>query len=296
MTNGDVLIEARDLGFTYKNAKVKALENVGFSIRQGEILGIIGPTGAGKTTVCRAIVGIVPQIHEGTLEGTLTVRGKSVLDYTMPELASIVGYVHQDAESQLLMTNIEREIVFPLENLGYPREEIKARLENALHLVHLEDYRTRHPFYLSGGQRQRVVLATALAMNPDILILDEATSEIDPIGAQEIMAVVKELNDKGKTIVLVEHNMEEMSLYADRIMVLSGGKMVRTGEMTDMLADVDMLGTLDIYPPEVTQLFIALKKRGLPVEKIPVRYDDAQDMMAKLMAGLQGGMPQEEVG
>lgn len=284
----EVLIELKNFGFSYKDAKTKALEGINLEIRKGEILGIIGPTGAGKTTLCRAIVGIVPQIHDGTVEGELTVLGKSVLEYTMPQLSAKIGYVHQDAESQLLMTNIEREIVFPLENLGYPRQEIRDRLENALHLVHLEDYRTRHPYYLSGGQRQRVVLATALAMNPDILILDEATSEIDPIGAQEIMAVAKELNDAGKTIVLIEHNMEEMSLYAHRIAVLNGGRLVAQDEMYRVLTNVELLEGMDIYPPEVTQLFIELKKRGLPIDKIPATYEFAREMMARLMG--EGGV------
>ena len=281
----EVLIAANGYGFTYRNAKSRALSGINLEVHKGEVLGIIGPTGAGKTTLCRAIVGIVPNIHEGETEGELTVMGTPVTDYTVAELSGKIGYVHQDAESQLLMTNIEREIVFPLENLGFPREEIKARLENALHLVHLEDYRNRHPYYLSGGQRQRVVLATALAMNPDILILDEATSEIDPIGAQEIMAVAKELNDKGKTIVLIEHNMEELSIYADRIAVLEGGRLLEQGKMAHVLANVDMLDNLEIYPPEVTQLFIELKKRGLPVENIPVRYEDAERMLAELLGG-----------
>ena len=279
----EVLIEANNLSFRYKEAKSKALEGVNLQLRKGEILGIIGPTGAGKTTLCRAIVGICPQIHEGELEGELTVMGKPVTEYSIPELASQIGYVHQDAESQLLMTNIEREIVFPLENLGLPRKEIKERLETALHLVHLEDYRTRHPYYLSGGQRQRVVLATALAMNPEVLILDEATSEIDPIGAQEIMAVAKELNDAGKTIVLIEHNMEEMSLYAHRIAVLNKGLLLEQGRMADVLTDVEMLSSLDIYPPEVTQLFIELQKRGVALQKLPATFEDAQAELARLL-------------
>ena len=289
--SAEILIEAKGYGFTYRNAKNKALQDINLEIRKGEILGVIGPTGAGKTTLCRAIVGIVPEIHEGEIEGDLTVMGKAAVDYSVPELSSKIGYVHQDPESQLLMTNIEREIVFPLENLGYPREEIKERLENALHLVHLENYRNRHPYYLSGGQRQRVVLATALAMNPEALILDEATSEIDPIGAQEIMAVVKELNDKGKTIVLIEHNMEELSIYADRIAVLDGGKLLEHGEVNKVLADVNMLDRLDISPPEVTQLFIELKKRGLEPTSIPVRYEDAERMLTELLGGAGEAVP-----
>ena len=165
-----------------------------------------------------------------------------------------------------------------------PREEIHERLENALQLVHLEEYRNRHPFYLSGGQRQRVVLATALAMNPDILIFDEAVSEIDPLGAEEIMTVAKELNQLGKTIVFIEHNMEEIARFADRIIVLDQGKIVAEGDVEEVLTDVELLDSLEFYPPEVTQLFVALKKRGVPVDSIPINLGEAKVALEKLMA------------
>ena len=182
-----------------------------------------------------------------------------------------------------MMTNIEKEIAFPLENLAVPRNEIKERIDYALELVHLEDYRTRHPFYLSGGQRQRVVLATALAMQPEVLILDEATSEIDPLGAEEIMTVTKELNDLGKTIIMIEHNMEEVSRFADRIIVVDKG-VVRADDVTEkVLTDMDMLDDLKIYPPEVTQLFVELKKRGLEVEHIPMTVEQAVTELKRLL-------------
>lgn len=283
------VIEVSNFSFTYKNAKQKAVEDISLEVRKGEILGIIGPTGAGKTTLCRGITGIVPQIFAGKFEGEISVLGKSVRDYTIAELAGIIGYVHQDAESQLLMTNIEKEIVFPLENLCIPRKEIKERLEKSLRLVHLEQYRNRHPYYLSGGQRQRVVLATALAMNPEILILDEATSEIDPIGAEEIMAVAKELNELGKTIILIEHNMEELALYADRIVVLEEGKKLAEGLSKDILANKEVTGKLDIYPPEVTQLAMALVKRGIKLDDIPVELSEAEALLKKLFVSSKVG-------
>lgn len=283
------VIEVANFSYTYKNAGRKAVTDVSFTVHKGEFLGIIGPTGAGKTTLCRGITGIVPQIFPGKFEGEIRVLGKPTRDYTIAELAGIIGYVHQDAESQLLMTNIEKEIVFPLENLGVPREEIKERLEKALRLVHLEQYRNRHPYYLSGGQRQRVVLATVLAMNPDILILDEATSEIDPLGAEEIMAVARELNELGKTIILIEHNMEELALYADRIIVLEDGVKLAEGPAKKVLADKEMTEKLDLYPPEVTQLALALLRKGIKLNDIPVELTEAEALLGRVLAAAGGG-------
>lgn len=275
----ETLIELSNYSFRYRGAKENAVENVSFKINKGEFVSIVGPTGAGKTTLCRSMIGLIPSLFTGKQEGVINVLGKPTTSYEVEELSSVVGYVHQDAESQILMTNIEKEIVFPLENLAYPRDEIKRRLESALKLVHLEEYRNRHPFYLSGGQRQRVVLATALAMQPDILILDEATSEIDPLGAEEIMAVAKELNDQGKTIIMLEHNMEEIAKFADRIIVLDQGKVVADGDTESVLTNTALLDRLSIYPPEVTQLFMELEKRGAKFDHIPVVIEEAEAML-----------------
>jgi len=278
------LIEIDDYSFRYQNSKTLAVEHISFSVHKGEFLAMIGPTGAGKTTVCRSIMRLIPEIYGGKSWGSIRIKGKDVSEYEPADISSFVGYVHQDAESQILMTNVEKEIAFPLENMGIPRKEMKERVDRALELVHLEDYRSRHPYYLSGGQRQRVVLATALAMDPEVLILDESVSEIDPLGAEEITTVAKELNAIGKTIVFIEHNMEEVAKFADNIVVLDQGRMVAQGTTQGVLSDMDLLERLDMFPPEVTQLFSELKKRGVPLaEDIPITLEDAQRQLARLL-------------
>lgn len=278
------LIEIDDYSFRYQNAKTLAVEHISFSVHKGEFLAMIGPTGAGKTTVCRSIMRLIPEIYGGKSWGSIRIKGKDVSEYEPADISSFVGYVHQDAESQILMTNVEKEIAFPLENMGIPRKEMKERVDRALELVHLEDYRSRHPYYLSGGQRQRVVLATALAMDPEVLILDESVSEIDPLGAEEITTVAKELNAIGKTIVFIEHNMEEVAKFADNIVVLDQGRMVAQGTTQGVLSDMELLERLDMFPPEVTQLFSELKKRGVPLtEEIPITLEDAQRQLARLL-------------
>ena len=283
LQNAETIVEIKDYSFRYNHAKTLAVEHVSFDIHKGEFLAIIGPTGAGKTTICRSIVRLIPEIYAGKSWGDILIRGQSVSKMAAAQISSFVGYVHQDAESQILMSNVEQEIAFPLENMAVPRDEMKVRVENALKLVHLEEYRDRHPYYLSGGQRQRVVLATALAMDPDVLILDEAVSEIDPLGAEEITSVAKELNDLGKTIVFIEHNMEEVAKYADRIVVLDQGHVMADGATRDVLCDMELMNKLDIFPPEVTQVFVELQKRGFPVDEMPIEVEDARAKLRKLL-------------
>ena len=140
------LIEIDDYSFRYQNAKTLAVEHVSFDVHRGEFLAVIGPTGAGKTTVCRSIMRLIPEIYDGKSWGSIRIKGKDVSSYKPADISSFVGYVHQDAESQILMTNVEKEIAFPLENMGIPRKEMKERVNRALELVHLEDYRSRHPY------------------------------------------------------------------------------------------------------------------------------------------------------
>lgn len=258
------LIELKDVSFLYRGAAAPALNQFSLSIEPGEFVGIIGPTGAGKSTLCWTIVGVIPQIILGKLQGEVTIKGMVPRKTPVAKIAQIVGLVQQDAEAQLLMTDIEKEIVFPLENLGLPREEIGRRLDNALDLVNLRSNRHRHPFYLSGGQKQRVAVAAALAMEPEILILDEATSELDPVGAEEVHNLAGLLKSQGKTIIMVEHNIDELAKHADRIIVMDHGEKVKDGSTRSILSDVDFLASLGIYPPQVTQVAYNLLKYGFP--------------------------------
>ncbi len=268
------IITVENLTFTYRGSNQPALENVSLSVEAGEFVGLIGPTGAGKSTLCWALVGVVPQILRGRIQGQVNVNGLNPSRQPVAQVAQTVGLVQQDAEAQLLMTDIEKEIVFPLENLSLSRAEIGQRLEAVLDLVKLREDRLRHPYYLSGGQKQKVAVAAVLAMRPDLLILDEATSELDPIGAGEVLELVGRLKREGKTIVLVEHNIDELAKYADRIIVLDRGVKVRDGPAHEVLADVPFLDRLGIYPPQVTQVAYHLAERGLWSGPLPLTLQD----------------------
>jgi energy-coupling factor transporter ATP-binding protein EcfA2 len=280
------LIELNDVSFIYRGSKTQALKNVSLSIQPGEFVGIIGPTGAGKSTLCWAIVGVVPQILSGKLTGEVTVKGLPSNRTPVAKIAQIVGLVQQDAEAQLLMTDIDKEIVFPLENLSLPREEIERRLNYVLDLVNLRVDRLRHPFYLSGGQKQRVAVAACLAMEPEVLILDEATSELDPLGAEEVHNLAGSLKAEGKTILMVEHNIDELAKHADRIVVMDHGEKVKDGPTREMLSDVDFLVDLGIYPPQVTQVARQLITMGYSDPfaggQLPIALDEGLEHIKKL--------------
>jgi energy-coupling factor transporter ATP-binding protein EcfA2 len=277
------LIELKNINFTYRQSKTPALKNINLAIEKGEFVGVIGPTGAGKSTLCWTIVGVVPQIMRGKLSGSVLVKELPADKTPVARIAQIVGLVQQDAEAQLLMTDIEKEITFPLENLALPREEIGKRLNYVLDLVGLRENRLRHPFYLSGGQKQRVAVAAVLAMEPDVLILDEATSELDPVGAEEIHDLAGSLKKEGKTIVMVEHNIDELACHADRIVVMNQGEIVRDGPARQVLSEVDSLVALGIYPPQATQVAYHLQKEhGVKFKQFPTNIEEAEEAFTSL--------------
>ena len=276
------IIELQDVSFKYRESKHQALDQVSLSVEAGEFIGILGPTGAGKSTLCWVITGVAPQIIRGKLKGTATVMGKPTRKTPVAEITQMVGLVQQDAEAQLLMTDIEKEIVFPLENLCLPREEIARRLEYVLDLVNLQDNRQRHPFYLSGGQKQRVAVAAALAMQPDVLILDEATSELDPLGAEEIHNLAGDLKTQGKTIIMIEHNIDELTCHADRLVVMDQGRVVKDGPTREVLEDIDLLTSLGLYPPQVTQVGFHLRQMGFKIDPLPITPEEAVETFSTL--------------
>jgi len=288
------IIEMEDVTFTYRGASRAALKNISLTVEAGEFVGVIGSTGAGKTTLCMAMAGIIPFTVLGKLKGHVRIAGMDTREHSVAELAQVIGLVLQDAQAQLLMTDVEKEVVFPLENLALPREEIRRRLEAVLDLVHLQEFRRLHPFYLSGGQRQRVALASVLAMEPQVLVLDEATSELDPIGVEEVLSVVSELKQRGKTIILVEHAMEELARYADRVVVLREGEKIADGPARDILTDVALLNQIGVYPPQMTSIWARLRDLGLSVPALPLTLEEGITLGEALLGQQKAGAGRTE--
>ena len=234
-------VEFRGVSFQYEGSDTFALRNIVLAIRPGEIVLITGPAGSGKTTLCSCINGLVPHYHEGTLTGEVLVRGYDTQRARIGGLASLVGMVFQDPESQLVTASVADEVAFGPENLGVPREEINRRVDEALRVTRLVGYEDRVPYSLSGGEQQACVIAAVYAMHPEIYVMDEPLANLDPAGRLQVLGLVVDVaKRRRKTLVLVEHSLEEVLPLVDRVIVLDKGQVVRDGPVADVLAAGDI--------------------------------------------------------
>ncbi|KPK21084.1 MAG: ABC transporter [Nitrospira bacterium SG8_3] len=279
----DPITVFKDVSYQYPQSSDFALINVNLEVYEGEFLGLIGPTGAGKTTFCLAFNGIVPQFYGGRFFGSVTVAGLDTLDHPISEMARYVGMVFEDPETQLIATSVENEVAFALENLKIHREEIIERVSYALSAVRLAGYEKKHPHELSGGEKQRLAIAAAIAVKPSLLIFDEPTSQLDPAGAEEVFATAKALNrESGITIVMASHSAEEMATFADRVVVLSQGEVTALGTPEEIYSDIELLEQNSLRPPQVASTFYTLGKKEIAIPKVPVQMQDAIPLLVDL--------------
>lgn len=237
MSDAPLVIE--NLSFQYRSRPEWAIENISFALRPGEMLLIAGSSGCGKTTLARCINGLIPRSYGGKREGKVYLYGKDVAEMPLAEVAQIVGTLLQDPERQIVASNVYNEIAFGPENLGLPREEILERVETAMQRLGIEYLRERETFNLSGGEKQKVALAGLLAMNASVLLLDEPLASLDPASAHEALEVFRSLADEGKTILLIEHRVEDaIAARPDRLLYIENGK-------------VKYLGPIEHLPPEI---------------------------------------------
>ena len=270
------IIQIEELVYEYALTEVPALKKISLNVREGEYLAIIGPAGAGKTSLCLSMNGIIPHMTMGDMEGTVLVDGRNTADTQVRELARTVGMVFDNPEFQLSQMSVMDEIALGLENIGVPRDEMIRRITEVLDIVGMSGYEERSPMTLSGGQQQRVAIAAALAMYPRVLVLDEPTSNLDPIGKEEVFSVAARLNkEKGMTIVIVEHEIEVIAAYADRVVAMSEGEIVLNGSPAEVFREVDTLERIGVRAPQVTELAFHLEKRGYPLSRFPVTLEDA---------------------
>ena len=278
------MIQIQDFSFTYKNGENPALQEISLTVPDGGFLGIIGPAGAGKTTLARAIAGIIPHHYPGDFYGSVTVNGLDTVDSTIVDLSRLVGMVFQDVESQIISPLVEDELLYGLENFGVPREEIPGRMEEALAKVGVSDLRERSIASLSGGQRQKVAIASIIALKPKILVLDEPTGELDPRSSRQIFSLLKELNEEqGITVILIEQKIMLLCEFARQLAVLSKGRIIRQGETRDVLSHADELQTLGVNCPRVTTLSRMLSERTGIEQPVCINLDEAENMVRRLI-------------
>lgn len=278
------IIETRALTYTYPGASKPSIRDVSIKIEKGEFVLITGPSGCGKTTLCRCFNGLIPHFYQGTLEGEITVAGLKVSEHPTYELAKHVGLVFQNPENQLFALSVEKDVAFGLENLGVPREEMRKRVDWALELTGMYELRDRPPHELSGGQQQRVAIASVLAMQPEVMVLDEPTSFLDPLSAKKIFEVIYGLNRKlGITVILVEHRLDLTAAYSDHIIVMDDGKVVLDGNPREILS-MQETRLIGIGIPKATRLYHMLKNDGVKLgNTVPLSSEEMANMLREVL-------------
>lgn len=223
-----VKISVEHLKYMYPMTENLVLDDISFQVEAGEIIGIVGTNGAGKSTLCQALVGLVPNFYKGRYGGRVLIDGIEAAKAESGELVSKIGIVFQNPFTQITGSKLTvfEEIAFGPENIGLPRKEILERVEHAMELLDIADYRKRNPFQLSGGQMQRMAIASIIAMRPEIIVFDEPTSQLDPQGSEEVFRAIQTLSEEGMTILVVEHKIEKLARYCDKILLMHEGRMV----------------------------------------------------------------------
>ena len=278
------VISIRDLQYRYRGQPEPALEGINLELERGEFLMVMGPSEAGKSTLAATINGLIPHFHLGKLAGSVTVLGRDTQQHTVAQMAEVIGMVFQDFEAQLFSTNVELEVAFGPENFGVDREEIRRRIDECLNYVGLDAVRKRPPSTLSGGQKQKLAIASVLALKPQVLVMDEPTTDLDPISKMGVFEITHRLcKREDLTLMVIEHETEE-ALFADRIALISGGKLVRVGPAAEILRDVELMQSLGLMPLAIPRFF---KSFNLPV--LPLTPEEGEQAFRQ--AGLKISEP-----
>jgi len=277
------LIETKNLTFTYPSGMKPAVEDVSITIEKGDFVILTGPSGCGKTTLCRCFNGLIPNFYGGKLEGDITVAGFNVTKSSIHELARHVGLVFQNPENQLFALSVEKDVAFGLENFGVSRDEMRERVDWALQMTGINELRERAPHELSGGQQQRVAIASILAMRPEVMVFDEPTSFLDPLGAQRIFEVIHDLNKKlGITVILVEHRLDLASRYANHVIVMDESRVVLDGEPRQVF-NSEKARLIGVGIPKATRLYQILRENGVKLSKVPINSEEASQLLRKIL-------------
>ncbi|MBN1266148.1 MAG: ABC transporter ATP-binding protein [Anaerolineales bacterium] len=282
------IIELKDFSYSYPITEKPSLKGISLNVEPGEFLAVVGPNGAGKSTLCYAIAGFLGNYFRGTMEGSLQVLGRELQETGLGEWILDVGLVFQNPFTQLSGSKftVYEEIAFGLENLGVPREEMRPRIDAVMNLTGIADLKDRSPYALSGGQQQRVALASIFVMSPKVLVLDEPTSQMDPIGTREVFQVIKELSRSGVTIILAEHKVEWVAEFADRVIALSEGEIFLQGKPHDVFTSPELVavgGNVTRY----TTVARRVQQEGLgdPEKPLPITLHEA----VRWFGGVQDG-------
>lgn len=287
VSDASVFVSIQGLTFRPTHASHPALNNISLNLQRGELVVLMGRTGSGKSTLCYAMNGLVPQFVQGDFEGTITVNGHSSTESPVWEQANRVGLVFQDFETQLVSTNVETELRYALESHGGPRsfpneEALRQQIRQTLDLVGLTGLERRDPFSLSGGQRQRLVVASVLVREPQLLVMDQPLTDLDPAGRAQFLQLLNQLKAKGVTVILTEHGLDDL-MQADRVCVLDQGEIIWQGPPCDMLSQPQLTKQHGLTPYPLAECF-----QGLETQALPATIEEAWQLADDLGVTVKG--------
>lgn len=276
-------IEITDLSWKYSNTKQNALNKINLVIEENSFVGIAGANGAGKTSLVSCMKGIIPNNYNGVYHGSLQLFGKEIRKYSNTEVAQTVGIVFSDPDSQFTAMSVEEEIAFGLENIGCPVDEIRRRLKWVGELTDIESLMSKPPYDLSGGQKQRVAIASVLAMQPKIIILDEPTSMLDPVSKDYVFSLLQKMKEEMKlTIIVVEHNIEKLIELSDKLLLMKDGEVKRFEPVDTFFNDTAYLSDAGIKIPGIIE-FMQFIKRTQGEDDVPVQFGDIKNRLQSLL-------------
>lgn len=279
-------VRVENLSFHYNADPRLVLRDISFEVAAGEVLGVLGPSGVGKSTLCYCLKGLIPHVINGTYSGNIWVNGLNTRQVTPANLAEQIGMVFQDPESQIIGLTVEEDLAFGPENMEEEPVTILKRMPGLLDLVGLSGFLQRETYKLSGGQKQRLAIASALMMHPNILILDEPTSELDPLGREEVYQAIYDLKQTGTTIILVDHHIEELLEVTDRLLVFEEGIIVEDTTPHDFFTSTPKSSYGWLRRPQIVQVGELLRQQGL-VTDVMSPFEDDFTNQARTMLGLE---------
>jgi energy-coupling factor transporter ATP-binding protein EcfA2 len=271
-------IQINSFSFTYPGSLNPVLLSLDLKITAGEFVLVAGASGCGKSTLALALSGLIPSRIQGDVEGDVYYDGKALAQMQVHEISQHIGMVFQNPDNQLIHLDVESEVAFGPENLGLPREEIERRISETLHLTGMDKFRKRPLYSLSGGQKQRITIAAMLAMKPKVLVLDEPTSDLDPVGTQEVLKVLKELNRvHGMTVVIVEHKIDEVIPWVDRVILMDQGRVVVDAPSREAFDNLSLWDSLGVAVPQMVRL--AKRLPAVYGEAVPLSVEEAVEAL-----------------